>query len=117
MSEPKCTFTFTGASYDDIDDRPTAPDNEESLEPNGVRGDELLGEYAESSPVDWLEPLDLFVGFVDPCIRSQPFDGKGGGTLFETYALGWLALRLRLTWLFVSWAEGEVAPLLGSPLS
>jgi len=67
MSEPKCTFTFTGASYDDIDDRPTAPDNEESLEPNGVRGDELLGEYVESSPVDWLEPLDLFaIVLVDP---------------------------------------------------
>jgi len=52
MSEPKWTFTFTGASYDDIDDRPTVPDSEESLEPNGVSGDELLGEYAESSPVD-----------------------------------------------------------------
>ena len=52
MSEPKCTFTFTGSSCDDIDDRLTAPDKEESLEPNGVRGEELLGEYAESSPVD-----------------------------------------------------------------
>jgi len=98
MSEPKCTFTFTGASYDDIDDRPTAPDNEESLEPNGVRGDELLGEYAESSPVDWLEPLDRFVVvLVDPCARSQPLDGRGGGAVFGIYALGWLALRVRLT--------------------
>jgi hypothetical protein len=52
MSEPKCTFTLTGSSRDDIDDRPTAPDKEESLEPNGVIGEELLGEYAESSPVD-----------------------------------------------------------------
>jgi len=96
MSEPKCTFTFTGVSYDDIDDRPTAPDKEESLEPNGVRGDELLGEYGESSPVDWLEPLDLFaVAPIGPC-RSQPLDGRGGGALFATYALGWLALRLRL---------------------
>lgn len=97
MSAPKCTFTFTGASYDDIDDRPTAPESEESLEPNGVSGDELLGEYAESSPVDWLEPLDLFVVvLIDPCVLSQLFDGRGGGAAFGTYALGWLALRLRV---------------------
>ena len=64
MSELKCTFTLNGASYDDIDDRP----NEKSLKPNGVGGDELLGEYAKSLPVDWLEPLDCFVVvLVDPC--------------------------------------------------
>jgi hypothetical protein len=99
MSKPKCTFTFTGSSCDDIDDRPTAPDKEESLEPNGVIGEELLGEYAESSPVDWLELLNLFivVVLVDAGTRSHPLDGIGGGTLFGMYALGWLALRDRLT--------------------
>ena len=94
MSEPKCTFTLNGASYDDIDDRP----NKESLEPNGVGGDELLGEYAKSSPVDWLEPLDRFVVvLVDPCAQFQPLDGRGGGAVFGIYALSWLALRVRLT--------------------
>jgi len=65
-----------------------------------VIGDEPLGEYVvESSPVDWLEPLDRFVVLVDPCVLSQPFDGKGGtgvGADNGTYALGWLALRVRL---------------------
>ena len=89
MSEPKCTFTLNGASYDDINDHP----NEESLKPNGVGGDELLGEYAKSLPVDWLEPLDCFViVLVDPCAQSQPLDGRGGGTVFGIYALSWLAL-------------------------
>ena len=64
MLEPKCTFTLTEASYNNIDNRP----NEESLEPSGMGGDELLGEYAESLPVDWLELLDCFVVMlVDPC--------------------------------------------------
>ena len=69
-----------------------------SLEPNGVGGDGLLGEYAESSPVDWLELLDCFiVMLVDPCTQSQPLDGRGGGAVFGIYALSWLALRVRLT--------------------
>jgi len=91
MSEPKCTFTLTRASYNDIDDCP----NKESLEPNGVGGDKLLGEYAESLPVDWLEPLDHFVVMlVNPCAQSQPLDGREGGTAFRIYTLSWLALQV-----------------------
>jgi hypothetical protein len=121
MSEPKYTFTFTGTSYDVDDFLPIVPDSEESLEPNGVIGDELLGEYVvESSPVDWLEPLDRFVVLVDPCVLSQPFDGRGGtGVTADngTYAVGWLALRARLRGVTGgSIDKGEVA-LLDSPLS
>ena len=122
MSEPKYTFTFTGTSYDVDDFLPIVPDSEESLEPNGVIGDELLGEYVvESSPVDWLEPLDRFVVvLVDPCVLSQPFDGRGGtGVAADngTYALGWLALRVRLRGPTTGAVDkGEMA-LLDSPLS
>lgn len=82
-------------------------------------GDELLGEYVvESSPVDWLELLDLFaVVLVDPCVLSQPFDGRGGagsGVAIGTYALGWLALRVRLRGLTGTVDKGEIASL---PLS
>lgn len=78
-------------------------------------GDELLGEYVvESSPVDWLELLDRFVAvLVDPCVLSQPFDGRGGagtGLAIGTYALGWLALRVRLRGLGTGTPDmGEVA--------
>jgi hypothetical protein len=82
-----------------------------------VIGDKLLGEYVvDSSPVDWLEPLDRFVVLVDPCVLSQPFDGRGGTGVGAadngTYAVGWLALRLRLRGGNVD--RGELAD---SPLS
>ena len=83
-------------------------------------GDELLGEYVvESSPVDWLELLERFVVvLVDPGVLSQPFDGRGGagtGVAVGMYALGWLALRVRLRGLATGTIdEGEVVSL---PLS
>jgi hypothetical protein len=62
-------------------------------------GDELLGEYSELPPVDWLDPLPRFglllIGGAGPPATQVAFGIGGGWCLVPLYALGWLALRAR----------------------
>jgi len=80
-------------------------------------GEEVFGEYSELSPVEWLDPLERFVSLDVAFDRSQPLVGKGGGTFFGTYAVGWLALRDRRGGPVMTGIWGEAAPLRDSPFS
>lgn len=69
--------------------RRVAPASDESLEPKGVMGDVLCGEYSELPPVDSLDPLPRLLlsaelvtdPVTEPAVDSAQSDfGNGGGT-------------------------------------
>ena len=73
----------------DLDCRSPDPVSDDSLEPNGVIGDELFGDSSDEPRVDWLEPLPRLFSTVElweRCVHAVL--GMGGGDVCGTYALG-----------------------------
>jgi len=95
MSSLKWTFTLTGgekarwvplavivSNVCDREDRRAEPGRDDSLDPNGVIGEELCGDSSdEPPPVDWLDPLPrLLLEVAESCDRGGHITlGTGGG--------------------------------------